>query len=145
MELSDSINFLSFLVVVLIAVVVSPQAKEIVRGVIDFCITVFIWLAGFCLILAFIGLVLFLLVWGWNKLHEIYPNMWSFNEILSGLLGLVVIFIFLSVLEYLKAHPELSKLKFGKRNLDFSSLKNNFFSEFKVAMKEVWARFFKIG
>ena len=143
MELSDSINFLSFLAIILIAVIVSPKAKGMVRKVIDFLITAFMLLAGFCLIIIVIGLVLFLVIWAWKTLHEVFPSMWSFNQILGMLLGLVVIFFFLSALEYFKAHPELNNLKFHKRNLDFSSLKKDFFSEFKIAMIKVLARFLK--
>ena len=86
MELSDSINFLSFLVIILIAVIVSPNVKEIVRKVIDFCIKSFGWLLFWGFIVLFIILICFLVVWAWAGLHQIFPRLWSFKEILTALL-----------------------------------------------------------
>ena len=143
MELSDSINFLSFLIIILIAVIVSKKARSLIRNFFEGFIKIISSIGVFLAILLFIGLFVCFLVWGWYKLHEICPRMWSLYEILGVLTVFLTLVVFLSLIEYIKAHPEINNLKFGKKDLDILFKKSNFVVEFKMAMKTTWQKILK--
>jgi len=86
MGLTFSINLLTFAIFVLTAVIVSKKARTIVKNIVD---------KGIPSLLSFLGSIIFILLvilfvqWGWQKLHKIFPNMWSLKEIIAVVLSLI--------------------------------------------------------
>jgi hypothetical protein len=93
MDLSTSINFLCFLIIILIAVVVSPKAKVVIRRFVDFSISAITPLLFWVGIALFVGMICLLIVWAWNKLHELFPKMWSLKEALESFFEIVLFIV----------------------------------------------------
>ncbi len=100
--MEESINFLSFLIIVLIIVIVSPKAKETVRRFVDFIPRLLKYSLILGVVALLIYLLVFLIVWAWNTLHEIFPRLWSIGEIIgiiSVLMGMALIAIIVNYID----------------------------------------------
>lgn len=101
--MNDILGLLCFLLLVLIAVISSKRIQRSVGKIFEWVVyiglkSVLFFLFG---IIVIIGLWL-LITWGWDKLHEIYPNMWSLKEIIqTGLLfaGLIAVCAFIKFVD----------------------------------------------
>ena len=108
-------GLLCVLLIILIVVISSERIRKALGSFLDkltfrFIPTLLVWIVGItCAVI--IG---YLVCWGWNKLHEIYPKMWTLKETLV----LIGIFVFFGLIAYCKnklqelssKHPKLSKI-----------------------------------
>ena len=102
-------ELIAILLVILIAVIASPMAKDIVRKLVEFSIKS-IPILG--LIFLGTGLIYLFANWGWNKLHEINPDV-----TLKDILGYVLFFILFiaGIYGFDETKKKLGEKEFNKR------------------------------
>jgi len=131
MDISTSINILSFLIFVLIAVLVSKKARKVVNEIMQFIFKaarfIFIGIA----FLAILGIIILivrgiisLIVWGWKQSHIIFPRVWSLSEIIGVMAGLFILGLFY----FLFQTPKFNRVVFDKDN----KIKNKIIKELYV-------------